>query len=231
MIESKILSECENRKIQLNVLGIIGKKNSGKTVITQYLKHMYNYNVYNYADKVKEVCKALFNFTDKQCEDQLLKETIDKFWNVSPRVTFQQIGTQFGQFILPTLFPQINECDQQMTGCRIWVVSLLQSIYHFLIHNANDGDVINIVFGDIRFEHELDSLTKLKSRFIYVHKPTRLSYIDEPEQDIHESEKCGLDMIKKSHIHVFDITNDKKEGLEALYAKLDQLIRLLTHLK
>jgi hypothetical protein len=224
-IEDFILDECQKRNIELNIIGIVGKKNSGKTVVANYLTTQYVYTVYNYADKLKDICKTLFNFTDEQCEGRTLKEQNDSFWKLSPRIAFQRIGTEFGQHILPTLFPQMRNI-----GDRIWIESLLQQIYrkHILLYKSQHKLPINIVIADVRFEHEIESMIKLNARFIYVQDPFD---VNDTVTNTHTSEMCGMEMIKKYETTINEtggqllyLTNNKQLGLPKLYAQIDNFM-------
>ena len=49
-----------------SIIGIVGKKGSGKDTAGEYLIEKYGYVRFAFADKVKEVASALFNFSDEQ---------------------------------------------------------------------------------------------------------------------------------------------------------------------
>lgn len=49
-----------------NLIGIIGKKRSGKDTISDYLIKNYGYQKYGFADPLKRGAKEIFGFTDEQ---------------------------------------------------------------------------------------------------------------------------------------------------------------------
>lgn len=223
-MEELILHECEKRNIKLHVIGIIGKKESGKTTIANYLCTKYNYILFNYGDKVKEVCKILFNFTHEQCTLHKMKETVDNVWNITPRRAFQYIGTEFGQHQISDIFTeQYSDIYKQICNGRIWVVSLLQELYNNLILQtpySEKGTHLKLIFGDVRFQHEIKSLSKLNTEFIFV-------TAKDNENDmcsIHTSEDICFDNVNENVSNVVHILNDKRKELDDLYCKIDESI-------
>ena len=86
---------CEQR-----LIGIIGSKQSGKDTAGTYLINEHGFTRYAFGDPVKKICQTLFDLSEEQLSNHILKEKIDPRWGISPREMFQRIGTEFGQFEL-----------------------------------------------------------------------------------------------------------------------------------
>jgi hypothetical protein len=73
-------------------IGLLGRSNSGKDTLADYLVKEKQYVKYSFANPVKEIAKIMFNLSAEQLNGNL-KEVIDDRWGISPRVMFQRIGT------------------------------------------------------------------------------------------------------------------------------------------
>ena len=158
------------------IIGLAGKKRSGKDTVADYLCREHNFTKYAFGDPVKNVCHHLLGFSF----DQLYgndKEKIDERIGMSPREAMQKIGTEFGREYIHTLFPSLN-----VDYGQIW-------IYHFQKYlNENKGK--NIVISDVRFENELDSIVKNGGKVFFID-----SYYCQ-KNDGHLSESFNISMEK-----------------------------------
>jgi len=145
------------------LIGFLGKKGSGKDTAADYLVKYYNFYKYAFALPVKQVCKVLFGFSDKQLYGDL-KETIDSRWNITPRETFQKIGTEFGQIFIHQLFPNVNKKVQSR---EFWVHWFIMWYQDKIKENPN----INVVISDVRFLHEIKAIKKLNGIIIKIERP------------------------------------------------------------
>tara|TARA_B100000123_G_scaffold271526_1_gene251590 strand:+ start:488 stop:838 length:351 start_codon:yes stop_codon:yes gene_type:complete len=104
------------------IIGLAGKKGSGKDTIADYLCAHYGFINYGFGDPIKEIGRIMFDFTDEQLYGSK-KEIIDTKWGISPRDFFQKFGTEYGQFILPEHFPNaFNDINnRQFWVKRFWV--------------------------------------------------------------------------------------------------------------
>lgn len=131
------------------VIGISGKKGSGKDTIADILVKEHNFYKFSFADHVKEVCKVLFNFSHDQMYNHTLKDIIDEKIGISPREAMQKIGTEFGQCDIHKYFPNLR-CDHK----TFWLDSFDK------IYNRGLDKPQNIVISDVRFPHEISYLRK-----------------------------------------------------------------------
>jgi len=147
------------------LIGICGKKRSGKDILANYLCNNYSFTNEKISEDLKNIIKILFGFTDNQLESNE-KEDIDKSWGVSPRQTMKFIGTEIMQYKIQELLPNIKR--------NFWINSFIKK------HIENQTN--NIVISDLRFLHEYEALKKYN---IYI---IRLERDLENNEDNHISE-------------------------------------------
>jgi hypothetical protein len=135
--------------MNFNIIAISGLKRSGKDILANYICSKYNYEHIKISEKLKDICKILFNFSDEQLEKDI-KEDIDPRWGISPRKCMQFIGTEIMQFKVQELLPEINR--------KFWIKSLLNSL---------DPEK-KYVISDLRFNHEYEELKKLNTLVVKI---------------------------------------------------------------
>ena len=177
------------------IIAISGHKRSGKDVLADHFVSKYNYTKIKMADKLKQVLKLLFDFTDDQLESDI-KETIDLSWMITPRKAMQFFGTEIMQEKIQELLPNI--------GRKFWVTNLINQI-----KNDNKN---KYVISDLRFYHEYEELLKLAGDNLYVIRITRESCINEQPQHISELEYMTI----PSTINI-----ENTGSIEELLIKLD----------
>ncbi len=188
-----------------HIVGICGKRRSGKDIVADHLCQHYGYTKYKIADKLKSMCKLLFGFTDEELE--ITKDEACERWdNVTPRRVMQFMGTEIMQHQLQHLFPKV--------GRKFWIRSVI-----------NDFDHERIAISDLRFLHELEELKRLEQDAadvkVIVLKIRRNPAEARSDADLHESEtEC-------SKIQP-DVVIDNDGDLEELLAKVDEFYRQLS---
>jgi hypothetical protein len=148
----------------MRIIAICGAKRTGKDCVANYISENFNYEHVKIAQKLKDMCKLLFSFTDHQMECDI-KDDIDPKWGVSPRQCMQFFGTEVMQYNIQELLPDI--------GRKFWINSLVASM-------KPDH---KYVISDMRFHHEYVELKNLGAIFIRV---DRDSVVD--TNDTHQSE-------------------------------------------
>ena len=180
------------------IIGIVGKKGSGKDTAGEYLIEKYGFIRFAFGDQVKEVSRALFNFSDEQLYGTL-KDKIDERYGLKPRQVFQRFGTEFGQFDIHKLFPEINT---KIALRSFWTLSFRE----FCQKNPDK----NIVITDIRFKHEFQVIDELGGEFVKIERAGL-------PKDIHLSEN---ELSKFKFERVLDNNFEKVD----LYSQIDILI-------
>ena len=186
---------------QNHIIGLLGKKRSGKDTSGDYLVENYGFVKYAFADPVKEICKILFDFSEEQLYGEK-KEGVDFRWYLTPREAFQKIGTEFAQNDIYNYFPRLKE----RLGDEVIWVKLFRLWYE---KNKNK----NIVITDVRFPHEIEAIKELNGKIIKI-KRSELSF------DNHISENFIDEIEDKDIYHCLD-NRYKKEDL---YSQIDTLI-------
>lgn len=151
------------------IIGITGNKFNGKDTLADLINLEYNYKKISFADPLKQITKILFNFSDEQLYGSK-KETIDEFWNITPRETFQYLGTDIFRNRMNELIPDIDN--------NFWLKCMEQKF---------DGS--NIVIPDVRFENERELIKKYNGVIIKIVNPN----IQNNNLSNHESENNNID--------------------------------------
>lgn len=140
--------------IKMSIIGITGKKGSGKTTIANILSKN-GYNIYNMADPLKDIAK-IFGFTNKQLYgSQKDKNIPHSLWNVSSRRFMQQVGTELFRQQLHVVLPEIK------MEYTVWSEIFRQKY----LKNPK-----NYVVGDVRFLDEARLIKDLGGIIIRVNR-------------------------------------------------------------
>lgn len=130
----------------VNIIALSGRKQSGKTVCSDFLQQLLLSNgysdvpIYNFADPLKEdICMNMFGLTYEQCygSDDSKNELIDAYWDnkqLTARDLMQLIGTD--------LFRKLNN--------NIWVNALINRI------KKNNHQMV--IVSDCRFPNEIEAI-------------------------------------------------------------------------
>jgi hypothetical protein len=177
------------------LIGILGKKYHGKDTAADYIVKHYQFTKMAFATPLKNICKELFDFNEQQLYgDQ--KEEFDPYWQVTPRVTFQYIGTDLLREQMYKILPQV--------GNHIWVKSLENKLNKLPPH-------LDIVVSDVRFDNEA---AMIKSRGGIIIKLKRKI----ESKDNHSSES-HIDDIP------YDYLIDNNSTFEYLYSCIDKILQ------
>lgn len=183
------------------IIGVLGRKGSGKDTLADYMCANHNFKKLVLAEPLKDACKLLFNFSDEQLYGNL-KEDIDPRWGTSPRIVLQYLGTDIFR-------RDINKIIPSSAG-NFWV-NLMANKYLTMIEE-NKGTDVKAVVSDVRFQNEIDRIHELGGIIIKVNRPSISN------SDAHESEK-NIDTLEADYV----ISNDGTK--EELYKKLDNIIK------
>lgn len=188
------------------LIGLMGKAGSGKDTVADYLKNNHNCVTYTFAEPIKEITRTLFLFDDEQLYGSK-KEIIDKRWGVTPRETWQQIGTNIMQFAIYGYLPGlINNVPMR----QFWV-------YHFRMwykkfSSAPDNTGKTIIITDIRFPHEANIVKELGGQLIQIVRPdldlSDIKYVHSSET---ESEKIKPDIVINNNDTLEKLYDNVKE--------------------
>lgn len=143
------------------ILGILGKKGSGKDTLADYMIQNHGFYKHTFAGPLKNCCRDLFHLSEDQLHNPILKEVVIPEWGLSPRQILQKVGTD--------LFRKHFSPD-------FW---LRQFEFQF------PYDKQRIVCSDVRFQNEADLILQFGGILIRVDRES--AHLN---QDSHESEDC-----------------------------------------
>jgi len=176
------------------LIGLSGKKRSGKSSATEYLVNKYNFKSVSWAYALKQIVgKQLLGLTDVEMETDI-KENINLFWGRSPRHLLQIIGT---------------DCFRDRVHPDFWVKVCERDILKPLIAAGE-----NIVLSDCRFPNEAGCIRGNGGTMVRI---TRMGY-HPASVDMHPSE-TALD----KYDFDFQI-GAADGNLQELYEKLDRML-------
>lgn len=143
------------------IIGIIGKKGTGKSECSKVLIDKYKFRKISFADKMKEIISVLWDIPLHYLYDPSMKETFDPRWGKTYREIMQLFGTEV---------------------CRN--ISWNTWIYH-VEKEFKKGE--NLVIDDVRFKNEAGLIKKYDGILITVVRPLPRSrdskHLSESEQD------------------------------------------------
>ena len=214
----------------MKIIGITGKKRSGKDTSGEHLIKNFGFTRYSFADPLKKGCMEMFGFNADQMWGDT-KEVIDERWGVTPREVLQIMGTNLLQFDIH------NHTDNlKHIGREIWVhrfklwVEEQKNAYAISKHQWSDRvyattlkgisyedavklnpmpEPLNIVITDVRFKHEVKAIREMGGQMWKVHRPSLVS------EDTHLSE-TEIDNLEYDIL----ITNDG--SISDLYKKVEE---------
>jgi hypothetical protein len=150
------------------IIGITGRKFSGKDTLGNFFVKEKGYQKIAYADALKDAVKSIFDFDDEQLNGSK-KEVIDEFWNKTPRQILQFVGTDLFRNHTYEIMPNI--------GKDIWC----QVVKRKILNKLNENPNIKFVITDARFHNEVNVVRELGGTVIKLNRNTG-------HTDNHESE-------------------------------------------
>ena len=188
------------------IIGFMGLAGSGKDTCAEYLVQKYDFVRYAFGDKVKDLARCLFDFSEEQLYGSK-KEIVDTRWNITPRESFQILGTEFGQFFLNKKFPHLNVPNREFWS---------KQFEHWYNNEHEKNKSLRVVISDVRFLHEVNTIKNLNGYIIQIIRPSLV--ITKMYEHLSEMEQNYIPqgLINKT------INNDKKK--EDL---LNKLIKIL----
>jgi len=179
------------------IIGIIGKKESGKSTIAEYLRDKYAFTSYAIAEPLKKI-GSIFGFTDHQMYIDKLE--INTLLGICFREFAQLFGTDICRKILPRIIPN-------MKGI-IWVKLLELFIEQHIS--------VPIVIEDVRFIDEAQAINQYSDAYIIEVKRCVVS----DNYSFHNSELENEQITSD-----FQIMNNS--SMNDLYTNIDAIVNLI----
>ena len=184
------------------IIGITGKKRSGKDTIADYLIDTRAFGGYKFATPIKNAVADIFLWDDRWVNGEF-KETVDPRWGISPRQAQQVMGTE----LFRERMPEVLEDFSTLIGSDIWV-KRFQYWYEGLPEH------FNVVVSDVRFKNEAAIITAMGGKIIRVKRDVLES------NDTHASE-VEMEMIEPHYVVVNNGT------IPELHAKISILYKAM----
>ena len=146
--------------MQTKLIGIAGRKGSGKDTVARLIQKQHPEMITrSYAAPMKEACNIIFGWSPMNMENLQFKETVDPEFGVNPRRALQTLGTEWGRDLIHP---------------DLWVLSMRKFIL------ASEKPVI---VTDVRFENEAQLIRALGGKLIHIETDINLL------KDAHISER------------------------------------------
>lgn len=183
------------------IIGLTGKKRSGKDTAAEYLIKEYKFIDYKFATPIKNMCKDIF-LQDEEWVNGAYKETVDERWGVSSRTLQQLIGTELFRQHLP-------DCSKEFSdtiGDNIWCTRF--KYWYDVLEGSPD-----VVVTDVRFLNEVEMIRNMGGIIVKVNRDSLRS------NDSHSSE---MEMEKI----VADYTIHNNTSIEDLWKMIKHIYEL-----
>jgi dephospho-CoA kinase len=190
------------------VVGITGKRGSGKTTAARGLEGFYvnsnsqvRYAHLNFADPLRQVAKTVYGLTDEEMLDSVLKEQpLDRYPFKSPREILQYIGTEMFRAYLDDT----------------WIEAFRRRALELLAESNLYGDPFysGVVCSDVRFPNEADAIREMGGKIIRVVNPA----LDRQDTASQHPSETSIDLI------VPDWTIENSGSIEDLQRAVRDLV-------
>lgn len=180
------------------LIGLSGKRGSGKDTAVDYLKERYGFQRMAFADNVRRACQAVFFMTDEQLNGRL-KETPDLYWDMTPRYAMQHLAT---------------EGMRHVFGDNVWIKSMFRD---------DTWSMIDTAISDVRFLSEIEAVKARGGKIVrllrnpYPHERTLFQRLTGRNR-LHQSER-ELDRYED-----WDFTIDNRGSIADLHRGLDRVM-------
>lgn len=138
------------------LIGLHGRKGTGKSTAARYLCEQYGFIEFSFAKSLKRACIELFGTTEEQMFGAE-KELEDPFWKCTPREMMQMVGTAVRSLPIRNIF--IRNVQKQIAS------------------HPNS----RIVVSDIRYDDEAKALLEMGACIWKIERTT--SFIDHHESE------------------------------------------------
>ncbi|MGI0076099.1 MAG: hypothetical protein ACREAU_01680 [Nitrosopumilaceae archaeon] len=194
LVDPKVFKEIFRNDLKEVLIGIHAKPKSGKDTLANYIVKKYSFLKYGPSFPVKETASTMFNVPINYFWDENLKEEVIPYWNMSPRVMAQMVGT---------------ECSRNIFGNDFWMRHVECKWKEILHQSRYQG----MILADVRYENEVEWIKQHEGVVIYLDRPDR----EELSTNTHP-----VDMGLPKEICTHYIYNDGTK--EELFAKAEEIL-------
>ena len=180
----------------IHLIGLTGRKHSGKDTCLKNLSNCdceFEIVNYSFALPLKAQLKDLFDLTDDQLNDPILKEEVDKRYDKSPRELMQWFGT---------------DCMRKQIDDNFWIKKFIR-FYEKEISNSKMGTSKDkvIIVTDVRFNNEATVIRELGGSIVKIQRSDIDTVIPSNKTNQHISETMAIryDYLIKNNTTVTDL--------------------------
>lgn len=185
----------------MKVLGISGKRGTGKSLLADYLQRNHGFMRVSLANPLKEMCKREYGLTDDQVYGSL-KESPTQYRRTD------------GSFFTPRDIMIREGCLKRSINPDFWLEKVYFTINVYSKHISHAVD--KFVIDDIRFKNEVNWLsTKLNAKFARIERKSALNIYKAAMDDLSESE---LDTVGDWDFFLSSTKNKTPKDLERFAA-------------
>lgn len=138
------------------LIGIAGNAGTGKSTAAKFIKNfyspVYDYQIRSFAAPLKLAATNLFGIEKLYFTSSELKEEEHPYWEMSPRVMLQKLGT---------------ECVREVFGENFFVARME---FGFIKDYDFSADVC-VVIDDVRYQNEADWVVRNGGKIIRLTRP------------------------------------------------------------
>jgi len=195
---------CPDDAMCWNLIGLVGRKGSGKDTAAKGLLNDRRWVRVALADPLREVVKTMFQLTNEECDDRNRKEQPGAL-GVSYRRAMQVVGTELVRKQLHIVLPEIGTEG-------FWIQHMRRKVEQFWQEGKR------VVITDVRFEDEADAIIELGGLLVFVDRPG----VD--TSDGHSSE-TGVDaIVAKYRAPDMLVRLENISSVDALQARMYDLV-------
>lgn len=189
----------------VKLIGIHGKAGVGKDTVASYISKHYP-NVYGepLARTLKDAAAIAFGIDRSIFDDPELKEEVNSYWGVSPRMIAQFVGTEMFRNVVVGLIPD--------SGLDFWIHRLTGKLNGDLDDGIEYDSTDTVIVTDVRFPNEATWILENSGALLHLVR-TENKPVGIPD---HASE-AGIGDVKGN---VWYIPNNST--MEVLYANVDE---------
>ncbi len=202
------------------IVGLCGRKGSGKDAVASVLVQRHGFVRVAFADALKDAARAIYGLRPGQVDDPHLKEIVDPFWGVTPRAMMQGLGMllrEHGGQVVPdgTVPPGTGV---PLRAENVWIDAAFREIDRVRLSRGELGPV-GVVVTDVRFPNEAERIVAHEGGTVFRVRRARAEAVP----DAHVSEHA-LD-------HLFgefpELDNNVEGDLRSVEALADRVVALL----